>query len=268
MAKGRGISGRPPALVLALALLGLAFGLLPLAGLLWRLPWRRLPAILAQEGLQQALWLSVATATAAALASLVLGLPMAWVLARWRFPGRALLKALCSLSLVLPPVVGGVALLFALGRRGLIGRHLYEQLGLSLPFSPAAVVLAEAYVALPFMVLTLEAGIRALDPALEEAARSLGAGPWTCFRRISLPALRPALLAGTVLAWARALGEFGATITFAGNSPGRTQTLPLAIYLALEQDPDAALAMSLLLMGASLTVLLLLRDRWWGGSAG
>ncbi len=261
-------SRRPPALVLALAALGLGFSLLPLAALLWRLPWRRLPDILAGRALQQALWLSLGTASAAALVALVLGLPLAWSLARWRLPGRALLKALCSLSLVLPPVVGGVALLFALGRRGLIGRHLYEQFGLSLPFSPAAVVVAEAYVALPFMVLTLEAGIRALDPALEEAARSLGAGPWTCFRRISLPALRPTLLAGTVLAWARALGEFGATITFAGNSPGRTQTLPLAIYLALEQDPDAALAMSLVLMGASLAVLLLLRDRWWGGIAG
>lgn len=255
---------RPPAPLIALAALGLGFSLLPLTALLLRLPWTRLPAILVRPALQDAWWLSLQTASLSALVALALGLPLAWVLARWHLPGRGLLKALCSLSLVLPPVVGGVALLLALGRRGLLGQWLHALFGISLPFSPAAVILAQTYVALPFMVLTLEAGIRGLDPRLEEAASCLGASPWTCFRRVSLPALRPALLAGLVLSWARALGEFGATITFAGNSPGRTQTMPLAIYLAMEQDPDAALAMSLLLMGASLAVLLLLRERWWG----
>jgi molybdate transport system permease protein len=164
--------------------------------------------------------------------------------------------------MVLPPVVGGVALLLAFGRRGLLGQWLDRTLGVSLPFTTAGVVLAEAFVAMPFLVLAAEAGFRSADLRLEEAARTLGARRLTVFRRVTVPAVRPSLVAGAVLCWARALGEFGATITFAGNFPGRTQTTPLKVYLLLESNPEAAVALSLLLLAVSLTVLVALRDRW------
>ena len=163
--------------------------------------------------------------------ALVFGVPLAWLLARGAFPGRGLVRALCTLSMVLPPVVAGVALFYALGRRGLVGQYLDEWFGITLPFSTAGVIVAQTFVAMPFLVLTVEAAFRQRDPRFEEAARTLGGGRWYIFRRVTLPAIRPGLIAGAVLAWARALGEFGATITFAGNFPGRTQTMPLAIYL-------------------------------------
>ena len=172
---------------------------------------------------------------------MVLGLPLAWMLARRRFVGRSVVRALCSLSMVLPPVVGGVALLFALGRRGLVGQWLDRWFDVRLPFTSAGVVVAQTFVAMPFFVVTVEAALRQTDLGHDEAARTLGAGMWYSFRRVTLPAIRPALIAGAVLSWARAFGEFGATITFAGSFPGRTQTLPLSVYLALDTDPQEAL---------------------------
>jgi molybdate transport system permease protein len=164
--------------------------------------------------------------------------------------------------LVLPPVVGGVALFTVLGRSGLLGRPLYELTGFSFPFTPYAVVLAQVFVALPYLVLSVEGALRATDRRFEDAAATLGARPVTVFRRVTLPLVGPGIAAGAVLAWARALGEFGATVTFAGNFPGTTQTMPLAVYLALQTDPDAALLLSVLLLAVSVGVLVLLRGRW------
>jgi molybdate transport system permease protein len=168
--------------------------------------------------------------------------------------------------MVLPPVVGGVALLLAFGRRGLLGGWLASSLGIHLPFTTAGAILAETFVAMPFLVITVEAGLRSMDTRFEDAARTLGASSWTVLWRVTLPLVRPSLVAGAVLCWARALGEFGATITFAGNFPGRTQTMPLAVYLALESNPDAAIVLSLVLLAVSLAVLIGLRDRWLGSS--
>jgi molybdate transport system permease protein len=251
----------PPVLVIP-ALIGLAFLVLPLAGLVLRTPWSRLPSLLADESVLVALRLSLLTATAATVLCLLVGVPLAWLLAQPRLPGRSLLRALVTVPLVLPPVVGGVALLLVLGRRGVLGSWLDRAFGVTLPFSPAAVVLAEAFVALPFLVLSVEGSLRATDRRYEEAAATLGATRWTVFRRVTLPLVAPGVAAGSVLAWARALGEFGATITFAGSFPGRTQTMPLAVYLALESNPDAAIALSLVLLAVSLLTLAALRDRW------
>jgi len=241
---------------------GLAFLVLPLAGLLVRAPWSTLPARLAEPRVLEALRLSLWTATLATAVCLVLGVPLAWMLARAEFPGRRLVRALITVPLVLPPVVGGVALLLVLGRNGLVGRYLDAWFGLTFPFTTTGVVLAQIFVALPFLVISVEGALRASDPRYEEAAATLGASRWTAFRRVTLPLVAPGVLAGAVLCWSRALGEFGATITFAGNFPGRTQTMPLAVYLALETDPEAALVLSLVLLAVSLTVLAALRDRW------
>ena len=196
--------------------------------------------------------------------SLVLGVPLAWVLARTRFPGRNLVRALAILPMVLPPVVGGVALLLAFGRDGLLGRPLYDWFGIQFTFSTAGAVLAETFVAMPFLIITVEAALRSMDGRYEEAAASLGAGRWTTFRRVTLPMISPSLIAGTALTWARALGEFGATITFAGDIQGRTQTLPLAVYLALQENEHVAVALSLALLAISIVVLVSLRGRWLG----
>lgn len=241
---------------------GAAFLLLPLLGLLVRAPWRHLPQLLATSGAVSALRLSLFCATAATLVSLVLGVPLAWLLARVRNRAAGVLRALVTLPLVFPPVVGGVALLLALGRTGIAGTYLNRWFGISLPFSTAGVVIAETFVAMPFLVVTVEGALRSADRGLEEAAATLGSRPFATFRRVTLPLVAPSLIAGSVLAWARALGEFGATITFAGNFPGTTQTMPLAVYLALESDPDAAIALSLVLLTVSVAVLALLRDTW------
>ncbi|MEU6811397.1 ABC transporter permease [Streptomyces sp. NPDC046831] len=251
-----------PLPLLVPALVGLAFLLLPLLALLLRTPWRDLPAQLTGPEVWQALRLSLVTASAATAVSLVLGVPLAWLLARTDFPGRRLVRALVTLPLVLPPVVGGVALLLALGRNGVAGHWLDEWFGITLPFTTAGVVVAEAFVAMPFLVISVEGTLRAADPRFEEAAATLGASRFTAFRRVTLPLVAPGVAAGAVLAWARALGEFGATITFAGNFPGRTQTMPLAVYLALQNDPAAAIALSLVLLAVSIAVLAGLRDRW------
>jgi molybdate transport system permease protein len=251
----------PPALLVP-ALLGLALLVLPLAGLLVRAPWSTLPQRLAAPGVLDALRLSLVAATAATMLCLVLGVPLAWLLARGNLPGGRLVRALVTVPLVLPPVVGGVALLLVFGRRGIIGGPLDAALGITLPFTTAGVVLAEAFVAMPFLVIAVEGALRGADARYEEAAATLGAGRWTTFRRVTLPLVAPGVAAGAVLCWARALGEFGATITFAGNFPGRTQTVPLAVYLALETDPEAAIVLSLILLLVSVTILAGLRDRW------
>jgi len=202
------------------------------------------------------------TSLSATALSILLGVPLAMVYARARFRGLRVVRALTTLPMVLPPVVGGVALLVAFGRRGIVGQFLDSAFGIRIPFTTAAAVLAATFVAMPFLVLTVEAGLRSMDRRYEEAARSLGAGRWMVFRRVTLPLVAPSLYAGAVLCWARALGEFGATITFAGNVPGSTQTLPLAVYLALETRPEAAIALSLVLLLLSLVVLVALRDRY------
>ena len=209
-----------------------------------------------------ALRLSLLTASLATLLCLALGVPLAWVLARSGLPGLRFVRALVTVPLVLPPVVGGVALLLVFGRRGLVGSWLDATFGVSLPFTTAGVVLAEAFVAMPFLIISVEGALRAADARYEEAAATLGANRWTAFRRVTLPLIAPGVAAGAVLCWARALGEFGATITFAGNFPGRTQTMPLAVYLALEQDLDSAIVLSLVLLVVSVGILAALRDRW------
>ncbi len=249
-----------------LAGIGVAFLAIPLLGLLLRTPWARLPELLSSPIALEALRLSLVCSLGATALAIVMGVPLAWVLARSRISGKTFVRALVTLPLVLPPVVGGVALLLAFGRRGVVGQYLYDWFGIQLPFSTAGVIIAEAFVAMPFLVITLEGALRSADPRFDEAAATLGAGRWTVLRRVTLPLIAPALIAGTVLAWARALGEFGATITFAGNLPGVTQTLPLAVYAALDTDRDAAIALSLVLLVASLAVLLLLRDRYLRGS--
>ena len=252
---------RPPLVILILATGALLLLVLPVIGLLERAPWSQLGHELAASDVRTALRLSLVTSLSAAALALVLGAPLAWVLARVDFRGKTLVRALALLPLVLPPVVGGVALLFALGRNGFVGSWL-ARAGVTLPFTTAGAVVAELFVALPFAVITVEAGVRALDERLEEAAATLGAGPWLTLRRVVLPALAPSLAAAGALCWARALGEFGATITFAGNLPGRTQTLPLAVYLELQQRPGVAVLLSLVLLALSIAVLFLMRGRW------
>jgi molybdate transport system permease protein len=254
-------SGVPVALLIP-ALVGLAFLVLPLVGLLVRAPWPNFIDDLRGSQVLSALFLSLETASAATVVSLVLGVPLAWLLARVDFPGRSLVRALVTLPLVLPPVVGGVALLLAFGRRGIIGQPLYDASGLSLPFTTLAVVVAEAFVAMPFLVVSVEGALRATDPRFEQAAATLGASRWTTFRRVTLPMVASGVAAGSVLCWARALGEFGATITFAGNFPEVTQTMPLSVYIALQSDPEAAIVLSLVLLAVSVAVLVGLRDRW------
>ncbi|MFR9779768.1 ABC transporter permease [Micromonospora sp. MS34] len=255
---------RAPLALLVPAGLGLLFLVLPLVGLLARAPWSTLPRRMAEPGVRTALRLSLETATLATVLCVVLGVPLAWLLARVEFPGRRLVRALVTVPLVLPPVVGGVALLLVFGRRGLLGSWLDTAFGVTLPFSTAGVVLAEAFVAMPFLVIAVEGALRGADRRYEEAAATLGAGRWTTFTRVTLPLVAPGVAAGAVLCWARALGEFGATITFAGNYPGRTQTMPLAVYLALESDLRAAIVLSLILLTVSVAILAGLRDRWVG----
>ncbi len=257
---------RAPVPVLVGATVGVAFFAVPLLGLLQRVSWSTLVDDLLTPDAVSAIRLSLVCSLSAAALSVLFGMPLAWVLARVRFPGRGLVRGLVLLPLVLPPVVGGVALLSAFGRRGIVGAPLYDWFGVQLTFSTAGAILAETFVALPFFVITVEAGLRSMDRRCEDAAATLGASPWEIFRRVTLPIIAPTVVAGAVLAWARALGEFGATITFAGNIVGRTQTLPLAVYLQLEANPDVAIALSLVLLVVSLGVIVALRERWLGTS--
>jgi molybdate transport system permease protein len=256
-------TSRVPVALLLPAAAGLAFLVLPLLGLLIRAPWSSLPRRLGAPGVLTALRLSLETATLATLASVAIGVPLAWLLARVEFPGRRLVRALVTVPLVLPPVVGGVALLLVFGRKGLLGTWLDATFGVTLPFTTTGVVLAEAFVAMPFLIIAVEGALRGADTRYEEAAATLGAGRWTTFRRVTVPLVAPGIAAGAVLCWARALGEFGATITFAGNYPGITQTMPLAVYQTLEGgDLDGAIVLSLILLVVSVTILASLRDRW------
>jgi molybdate transport system permease protein len=250
--------------VLVLAVMAVVFFALPLIGLLWRAPWSNAWHYLTDDDALTALRLSLICSLWATGLSILFGVPLAWLLARVEFPGRGAVRALCTLSMVLPPVVGGVALFFALGRRGIVGQYLYRWFDFTLPFTTTGVVIAQTFVAMPFLVITVEASLRQLDLRFDDASRTLGASRWYTFRRVTMPAVRPALVAGAVLAWARALGEFGATITFAGNFPGTTQTMPLAVYLSLETNPEEAIVLALLLIAISFAVLVGLRDRWFG----
>ncbi len=255
---------RPPlprALAPLAALAALLFTL-PLLALLVRAPWREFLGHAATPAVLDALGLSLQCSLQATALTFVLGLPLAVWLAHGEGALRALARTFALLPVVLPPVVGGVALLLAFGQNGVIGKPLAQAFGIVLPFSAAGVTLAETYVAMPFFVLTVEGALRARDRRFEEAAASLGASPWRVFKTVTLPLLWPHLRVGLLVAWARAIGEFGATITFAGSLEGETRTLPLAVYAALEQSPEAAIALSLLLAAASCTLLFTLRRRW------
>lgn len=243
-----------PRWVVGVALVGALFILLPLAAMVSRANWPEFIPLVTSEASLDALWLSVRTSLTATLLCIVLGIPLALVLARSRFPGQKLLRALVLLPLVLPPVVGGIALLYTFGRRGLLGSNL-ELLGIDIAFSTTAVVLAQTFVALPFLVLSLEGALRTVGTRFEAIAATLGASPTTVLRRITLPLVTPALLSGAVLSFARALGEFGATLAFAGSLQGTTRTLPLEIYLQREVDPDVAVALSLVLVVVAVFVV-------------
>ena len=232
-----------PSVAVLAALVAVAFVALPLVGLVQRVPWTSIWHDLRDPAATAALRLSIVTSLWSTFFALAFGVPLAWVLARVSFPGRSLMRAVTLLPMVLPPVVGGVGLLYAFGRSGFVGRYLYDWFGVQLTFRTAGAVMAETFVAMPFLVITVESALRSMDRRYEDAAATLGASRLTVFRRVTVPAIAPGLIAGTALAWARALGEFGATITFAGNIQGKTQTMPLAVSIA---------------------VLALLRDRWLG----
>lgn len=242
------------------AALGVLFVLLPLVAMVSRVNWTDFVELVTSESALAALGLSVRTSAASTVCCLLVGVPMALVLARTRFPGQGVLRSLVLLPLVLPPVVGGIALLYTFGRRGLLGESL-EVLGIQVAFSTAAVVLAQTFVALPFLVLSLEGALRSAGDRYEVVAATLGAPPTRVLLRVTLPLVLPSLASGTVLAFARALGEFGATITFAGSLQGVTRTLPLEVYLQREVDPDAAVALSALLVLVALAVIVVTRPR-------
>lgn len=240
---------------------GAVFVLLPLAAIITRVQWSHFLTLITSESSLAALTLSLRTSAASTLLCVMFGVPMATVLARTSFPGQRLLRSLVLLPLVLPPVVGGIALLYTFGRRGLLG-HTLDVLGLQVAFSTTAVVMAQTFVALPFLVVSLEGTLRTSGQRYEAVAATLGARPSTVFRRVTLPLVLPGIAAGAVLSFARALGEFGATITFAGSLQGVTRTLPLEIYLQREVDPDAAVALSLLLVLVAVVVIGLARGGW------
>lgn len=257
---GGRVAGRGPLLVPAA--LGLLLLLLPLLALLLRVDWPGFLGHLSSPVVGPALRLSALTTTITLVLVLVLGTPLAWLLARAQGRWVPVARAVVTVPLVLPPVVGGVALLMAWGRGGVVGGPLGDLFGVSIPFTTVAVVLAELFVALPFYVVTVEGSMRGLARGYDQVAATLGASPTRTFLRVVVPMVAPGVAAGAALAWARALGEFGATITFAGSFPGRTQTAPLAVYSALEQDPQAAIALSTLLLLVCVVVLTALRARW------
>jgi len=230
--------------------------------LLQRAPWSTLVSQLRADEAWTALRLSIVTSLGALALSAVFGIPLAWVLARRRFPGRALVRATVTLPMVLPPVVGGIALLYAFGRNAYAGRILYELTGWRLVFTTGGAILAETFVAMPFLVITAEAAFRSMDRRTEEAAATLGASPAYRFWRVTFPAVAPALAAGAALTWARALGEFGATLLFGGNVPGSTRTVPTLVLTVFQHDPADAPALALPLMAVAVIVLIGLRDKW------
>jgi molybdate transport system permease protein len=244
------------------AAVAVALVVAPLLGLLAGTEWAELPARLTDPVVRPALWLSLVTTVATVLVCLLLGTPLAWLLSRAEGRTATWLRAVLTVPVVLPPVVGGVALLLVYGRNGLVGGTLLEVFGVRIPFTPVAVVLAQVFVSLPFFVLAAEGSMRGIDRRVLDVAATLGASPARVLLRVALPLAAPGIASGAALAWARALGEFGATITFAGNFPGRTQTAPLAVYVALQEDPQTAVALSLALLAVSVLVLGLLRGRW------
>ncbi len=247
-------AGALPRWVLAAAIVAIGFAVLPIAALVLRTdPVNFLPQVTSPSALT-ALWLSLRTAVISTMLCLLLGVPLALLLARLRGRAAGLLRTIALLPLVLPPVIGGIALLYTFGRRGLVGQHL-EAFGIQIAFTTAAVVIAQTFVSMPFLVVSLEGALRTSGGRYQQVAATLGARPWTVLRRVTLPLLRPALLSGTILAFARALGEFGATLAFAGSLEGTTRTLPLEIYLVRETDPDAAVALALVLVLVSLVVM-------------
>lgn len=240
-----------------------AFGLIavPVAGLVLRTDWPNFAALVTTGAALDALWLSLRTGLASTALCLLLGTPLALVLARSRLPAMAFLRSIVLLPLVLPPVVGGLTLLFLLGRTGPLGQLLESWFGITVPFSTEAVVLAQTFVAMPFLVVSLEGALRTAGERYEVVAATLGASPLTALRRVTIPVVLPGLLSGAVLAFARALGEFGATIAFAGNLQGTTQTLPLLIYIQSQNDIDGAVAMSLVLVVVAVLVIVATRTR-------
>lgn len=260
----RAALGRVPLALMIAALVGVALLVVPVLGLVLQTPWTSLGERLRSPEILSALRLSILTATFSMLVCLLVGVPLAWMLARVRFRGRKLVRALVTVPLVLPPVVGGLALLVTLGRNGVIGGSLADAFGIRIPFTVVAVVIAQTFVALPFLVLSVEGALRSADQRYDEVAATLGAGRWWTFVRVTLPLVGPGVASGAVLAWARALGEFGATITFAGSVEGVTRTMPLEIYARYNTDREAALVLSLLLLSVSVLVLMALRERWLG----
>ena len=242
------------------AAVGALLVLLPLAAMVGRVQWGSFVGLVTSESSRAALELSLRTSAVSTVLCVLLGVPMALVLARTSFRGQRLLRSLVLLPLVLPPVVGGIALLYTFGRRGLLGSHL-DALGIQIAFSTTAVVIAQTFVSLPFLVVSLEGAVRTAGQRYEAVAATLGARPSTVLWRVTVPMVAPGLLSGAVLAFARALGEFGATLTFAGSYEGRTRTLPLEIFLQRESDPDAAVALSLVLVVVAVVVVVLARGR-------
>ena len=259
-ARQRSTLGGIPAWVAVVAAIGALLIVVPIVSLATRVDWPNFGSLVTSESSLAALALSLRTSVASTVLCILLGVPLALVLARTSFPGKRVLRALILLPLVLPPVVGGIALLAAFGRRGLLGASL-DALGVSIAFSTVAVVLAQTFVALPFLVLSLEAALRAAGSRYEAVASTLGASPSTVFRRVTLPLVLPGLVTGAILAFARALGEFGATLTFAGSLEGVTRTLPLEIYLQRETDPDAAVALALVLVVVAVIVMVVTYGR-------
>jgi molybdate transport system permease protein len=258
--------GPPPAALVVPAVAAVALLVIPVVSVVVKAPWSALPGLLGRSGATTALRLSLETTLVTTAVCLVLGVPLGWVLARVAFPGRRVVRAFVTLPLVLPPVVGGVALLLAFGRNGLVGRYLDSAFGITLPFTTSGVVVAQTFVALPFLVISVEGAFRASDARYDDAAATLGATGWLTFRRVTLPLTLPGIVSGAVLCWARAVGEFGATVTFAGNYPGTTQTMPIQVYnQLLAGDVDSAVALSMVLVLASAAILLLLRERWLSG---
>lgn len=254
--------GRAPIALIAPAVIAALVLLVPLAAMVAAAEPGAVIDALGTRALQQALWLSVLTSTVAMLVCVVLGLPLAWVLARMEFRGRRLLRALIAVPMVLPPVVAGIALREAFGRSGALGAPLLDATGFAFPYTTAGVVLAHVFVCLPFVVISIEGGLRSAGREYDAAAAVLGASRWHTFRRVTVPLALPGIAAGMLLGWARSLGEFGATITFNGNYPGTTQTMPTLIYTARQSDTEAALALSLVMLVISVGVLAALRDRW------
>ena len=251
-----------PFSLLATAALGFALLAIPFVGLAQRTPWSSFVQIATEETVIRSISLSMIIATSSACICLILGIPLGWILAKVEFRGLKIVRAVVLLPMVLPPVAGGTALLFALGRKGFIGEKLNSWFGITLPFTTAGAIIAATFVALPFFVLSIESSATELDSKLEEASLNLGASPIRTFFTVTLPMLRSSILAGIALSGARARGECGATITFAGDNPEQTRTLPLQLFVALETNPERAMVIGMLMVVISLSVLVTLRGNW------